>query len=333
MAESAQKQDANTEPQDGLVEAEPGATATPEEPETQPTPPDPNELPPGGPLTSHGALPITRASQTHVVILAGDLESGKTTLLACIYEKFRDGPFAGMLFAGSSTLPGFELRCHDARVESRRGTADTYRTRRSGTLEYLHLQLRDYECIQTKIDVLISDITGELFEEACDSAEVCREISDLSRADHVALLLDGKKLTDSRQRHNVLRRADQLLRRCRQEGLIDDGSRIDVLFTKWDVVPVSDSGHRELDFEAHVVETLSASIGSSVAALRFHHIAARPEPASTMEEAFGVEELVREWLQDGFRNWPSPGGEMSHDDAGREMSRYRNRRLRERSQL
>lgn len=318
--------------EDGLADAELNATTGPADPGDGPTAPDPYELPTGLPLTSHGALPITRASRTRVVVLAGDQESGKTTLLACIYEMFRDGPFAGMLFAGSSTLPGFEVRCHEARVESHRRTPDTYRTIRSGSLEYLHLQLRDCECNQPKIDFLFSDITGEFFEEACESSDQCRVLVDISRADHFALLLDGEKLVDSRLRHNVMRSADQFLRRCLQEGLIDGGTRIDVLFAKWDVVPLSESSQRKLDFEANVVSKLKDSVRDSVASLRFHHISARPNPTSGLNEAFGVEALLQRWLQDGCRNWPSPRGERLAYQSGREMSRYLDRRFSERSQ-
>lgn len=334
MKESPQEKNANPEQEDNrLAAAEVDATKRSAEPTDSPKEPDPYELPSGVALTSYGTLPITRASLTRVVVLAGDLESGKTTLLSCIYEMFRDGPFAGMLFAGSSTLPAFEQRCHDARVESRRGTPETYRTRRSRSLEYLHLQLRDAECQQAKVDFLLSDITGELFEEACDTKDVCNELREISRADHFALLLDGKKLVDPKQRQSVLRTASQLLRRFLQEKLIDSGSRIDVLVSKWDVVPSSESSKRVLDFEPRVRATLIDSVGRSVACLRFHQIAARPEPASGLDEGFGVEALLKQWFQDGNRNWVSREDDLIARQGGREMSRYRDRRLSQRSPL
>src|SRR4051812_32115915 len=39
-----------------------------------------------------------------VLVLAGGVESGKTSIYAAIYERLNRGPFAGRLFAGSLTI-------------------------------------------------------------------------------------------------------------------------------------------------------------------------------------------------------------------------------------
>src|SRR5438876_9938239 len=66
-------------------------------------------------------------SATFVTII-GERDSGKTTLILAIYDRFLEGPFAGCLFTGSRTLIGFEKRSHLARAESGRSQPDTPHT-------------------------------------------------------------------------------------------------------------------------------------------------------------------------------------------------------------
>jgi len=68
------------------------------------------DLAPGTSLTPEGAADFLRSRRMQVIVVAGDEDSGKTTLLTSIYESLQASPMAGYRFAGSSTLPGFELR-------------------------------------------------------------------------------------------------------------------------------------------------------------------------------------------------------------------------------
>src|SRR5687767_14635843 len=98
-------------------------------------------LPDGEALTAQRATAITAAAPTRVVILAGAEDSGKTTLLTSLYEKFLQGRFADHLFAGSATLPAYEQRCHRARIQSGAVDPDTERTK-GLDVRLLHLKLR-----------------------------------------------------------------------------------------------------------------------------------------------------------------------------------------------
>src|SRR5258708_2931827 len=80
-----------------------------------PIPPTVITYPEGDKLDGTDALAITWARPTRVVLVAGPANSGKTTLLSCLYERFHFGMFAGFRFAGSKTLVGFEKRCFHAR--------------------------------------------------------------------------------------------------------------------------------------------------------------------------------------------------------------------------
>src|SRR5581483_8028165 len=66
-------------------------------------------------LSAEGASDFLAMRPANVVLLAGDSNSGKTTLFAAIYERLLDGPFGEFLFAGSRTLHGFESRCFENR--------------------------------------------------------------------------------------------------------------------------------------------------------------------------------------------------------------------------
>ena len=82
---------------------EPQAASTESDIPDDEIPQQPDEIPqqPYVALTSGRALRIPEANAfaasepTTVVLLAGPHESGKTTLLASIFERFRSGPFVG----------------------------------------------------------------------------------------------------------------------------------------------------------------------------------------------------------------------------------------------
>src|SRR5688572_22970922 len=69
------------------------------------------ELPDGLAFTPVTAARITANRLTRVIVVAGDRDSGKTTLVSALFDKFQEGPFAGYLFAGCRTLRGLERRC------------------------------------------------------------------------------------------------------------------------------------------------------------------------------------------------------------------------------
>lgn len=100
------------------------------------------DLPPGLDFTPVSAFDVMRANLTRVIVLAGPNESGKTTVINSIYELFQRGKMPGYLFAGSSTLPGFERRCHHDRIMSNAARADTPRTPYGEGNRFLHFRIR-----------------------------------------------------------------------------------------------------------------------------------------------------------------------------------------------
>src|ERR1044072_7601167 len=74
---------------------------------------------------------VTRAHLTRVIVVAGDKDCGKTTLVTSIYELFQLAPVAGYLFGGCRTFTGLERRCFFSRLASEQSHADTIRTSRA----------------------------------------------------------------------------------------------------------------------------------------------------------------------------------------------------------
>ena len=61
----------------------------------------------GRALTQEQANELARSALTRLIVILGESDSGKTTLLAHINERLQRGPLGEMSFAGSRTLPAF----------------------------------------------------------------------------------------------------------------------------------------------------------------------------------------------------------------------------------
>lgn len=242
------------------------------------------------------AAQITRARLTRVIVIAGDKDSGKTTLVSSLYDRFQEGPFAGYLFAGCGTLPGLERRCFPSRIASDRETPDTTRTTRGDGQKLLHLKLRVQDLSQPAQDLLLSDISGEFFKDACNSTEGCRQLRILSRADHLALCLDGEKLASTTFRHEAFHTSVLLLQSALDAGMVGVRTFVDVLFTKRDVLgPLQ--GSAAIDYVQGIRDRITAQFERSLGRLRFFEIAARPSPGD-FPFAYGLDQILPSWIED-----------------------------------
>ena len=118
------------------------------------------KLPHGHALTVAETYPITASEDSKTIILIGPFNSGKTTIETTIYQLFPREPFAGLYFAGSQSLFGYEERAFYTRLESKKETATTPRTSRFTDEIFLHLKLYD-STRKIKTNYLFGDISGE----------------------------------------------------------------------------------------------------------------------------------------------------------------------------
>lgn len=238
---------------------------------------------------------VVRASPTSIVVVAGAAGSGKTTLVAGLYELFHKRPFGGYLFAGSRTLPGFERRCHLARLSSGRQTPDTERTRHSEEQQLLHLRVAEVSPLR-HYEILFSDIYGEAFRRAADSADECRKFTILKRADHVAVLIDGKKAISKSERQVAFSAADALLGQCLDTGMLGKKSSVQAIVTKWDLVATASNA--DANFIDGKLDWLLDRYRARLGRMTAHKVSVRPaNSAEQIKAGHGMAVLLPSWVK------------------------------------
>ena len=230
--------------------------------------------------------------------MAGPPDSGKTTLLTSLYECFQRGPFCDYLFVGSRTLPGFERRCHLARIASGRTKADTERTRPGQGYQLLHLRVRAKDLGKPPQDLLFSDLPGETFRLVKDSTEECKSLTLLRRADHFVLLLDANRLVRVEYRAETASDGESLLRSCLDAQMLGRFSLVNILFTKWDLVRARAEESATEEYIASLKARMKSRFASRVGRLRFFRVAVRPVGGSELPFAYGLSNIFPAWVED-----------------------------------
>ncbi len=260
--------------------------------------PDYIDLPSGSDLDASETLTITRVAPTHLIVLAGTADSGKTTLLASIYESLQEGPFADLYFAGSRSLVGFEQICHLNRLLSGQPTPDTERTKPSDQASYYHLSLLDLSQLSSspmRHELLLSAVSGELFGLARDSTDEASNLIFLHRADVLAILIDGAKLVELDGREGAIADASGILQSLLDAGMLSQRVRVEFVFSKYDII--QKAGSTTESFLERAKTRLMQPFLSRLNSLSTRFIAARPVD-STLPFAFGVAEALRAWIAD-----------------------------------
>jgi hypothetical protein len=279
------------------------------------------ELPAGDSLDSSSARFVTTHMLTRLIILAGAADSGKTTLLATIYELFQDGPFAGYVFAGSRTLPGFERRSHLARIASGRSHPDTERTK-SAEEGLLHLKVKRADGGRQSRDLLFTDLSGERFRLIKDSTDECMKFDLLKRADHLVVLIDGDKICQMDRRLGAITDTRMLLRSCLDAGMIGAHSFVDIAVTKYDLLVAPVEQVAALDFVRTESESLRKDFETRVARLRVVCVAAR-QGDSSLPTGYQLDNLFRSWVEDHpIRRYVERSSECTPSST-REIDRFR----------
>ena len=93
------------------------------------TVPDVVDLPSGNELDDLAAAELQGAQLVRLIVIAGPVKAGKTTLLTTLHDLFQTGPVGAFTFAWSRTLPAFERRCYFSRIASGRSFTETERTK------------------------------------------------------------------------------------------------------------------------------------------------------------------------------------------------------------
>lgn len=276
-------------------------------------------LPSGEALTSDEATVLGLGRGLSVIVLVGPVACGKTTLIASIYERLLDGPFGNMFFAGSETLLGFELLCHDGRAASLRAVPETVHTP-FGDHRFQHLTLAMEGDPQQRREILLADISGEEFEAACESHEEAQRLHVVKRADHVGVLMDGERLLVPAQRHAVRSETELLISSLLQAGVLSRASRVYLIVSKSDRLDdVSDPATES--FIDSTMSELQDRYGDAVGLLEAHRVAAR-DTRGTLPFASGAEQLVARWLEPNTSRWRPARPPIKRQREYREIDRF-----------
>lgn len=248
------------------------------------------DLPSGEAFDYAEASAALKVSPGKVVLVAGENDAGKTSLLCALYECFLRGEFAGQQFAGSQTLRAFDQRCFLQRVESGRDRPDMERTPLpAGELALLHLELEGKSSGE-RVAVLATDLAGEAFRLIRDNPEECDRYPILSHLDCITVLLDAERLRKPEQRHGHIGTTRTMLRSLLQSQTVPEGVPILLAISKWDVLP----GKVEEELAIADAGEILAVAGENPTELM--KIAAAPAQGTALPANYGLETLLRKWL-------------------------------------
>jgi hypothetical protein len=285
------------------------------------------DLPEGAELDLPGAERVARAGLARVILVAGAPDSGKTTLLAGLYECFQRGPFAGYVFQGSETLSALERRCHLGRIDSGRAAAETARTLAAPGQRWLHLRVRAAGRGAAPRELLVSEVAGETLRLARDSTEECRRLTVSRRADHFVVLVDGARLVHRQQRFAATHDPGMILRAFVDAEMLGRSAFVDVVFTKWDVVLASPAAAEVDEFVAAFAEKTRGHCEARVGRLRFFRVAVRPARGAPVTYGHGLDELFVSWVEASAAFVPAPVGPIPLPEGASEFDRFLWRRL------
>jgi len=251
-------------------------------------------LPLGDALTVDDVARLLRRHAATFVTVIGDSHSGKTTLICALYDRFLRGTFGSLSFAGSQTLIALERRSHHARVDSGRATPETARTSHLDGLRYFHFALAPNGSPDKRLDLLLSDRSGEVYRNARNDSSLVGSLPEIPQADRVVLLLDGRRVADPIERAGALQSVRQTLRAFLDNDALGPTSIVQVVTTKVDLIAES-LDQKELDDTlASFRDRLSSQFGQRLGSLSFYDIAAR-DPTSRFAAAHGLDTLLADW--------------------------------------
>lgn len=247
---------------------------------------------------------VVKQGPSRVIAIAGPHDAGKTSLIAGLYDLFQLGEVGNVAFAQSFSLHAFEQAAHDSRAASRRTTPTTARTE-LGEVRFYHLDLVDTESSAIP-SVLLGDRAGEEYLATRSNPLSAREYPELRRADVLTLLVDGQRLLNPGQRHNLRSEVRQTLQAFVEAGVVRSTQRLALVLTKLDLIrKAADGGERTFQGFDTLVENLRTDYGANFAAVESFQIAAQPSTDGA-KRGENLDRLLAYWMAEPLRFRPTP---------------------------
>ncbi|MDR3457129.1 MAG: hypothetical protein P4N60_06755 [Verrucomicrobiae bacterium] len=298
----------------------------PANPPVAPALPELIGLPGGAVLSEMQAQSMAMDRPVRLVVTAGAVDCGKTTLLSIVYELFQTGPVSPILFAGCDTFPAFEQRCHLSRADSENDEAQTSRTPYDGPHpEYIHLKIQDGVDSDVHTDFLFTDVSGEMFEYARNSTDECKRLTFLLRAAHLVVFLDCEKAMQPGKRWGMVQDAKSLLQSCLDSEMLSPACFVTVVWAKCDFFEAAKDKPAVEAFVTGVQEDFQTTFGNRIPNFKFHRCAARPTRFPNMKMGFGVRELLSDWIKKSPQGKPLQLEPPTDNGGTREIEQFAKR--------
>lgn len=244
-------------------------------------------------LPLSGATDVLQNDDSRVICILGPSDSGKTCLIASIYDMFQTGQKAGIGFCHSHSLLAFEKICHDSRAESKRDTPHSQRTPH-GEVHFYHLNLCTLDN-PADLSLLIADRAGEEYKSATDDISIVDEFLEVQRADTINVLVDGERLIDNMARHNLKNDIAMMLHALKDREGIKSKPQLAIVLTKFDAVKQSAYQSRALSDFDKIGEDLTVRLKAYVSSIKVFKVAASPK-AGDLPRGEGVSTLLKYWM-------------------------------------
>lgn len=247
---------------------------------------------------------VLKAREARVIAITGPFDAGKTSLIAGLYDLFNLGHIGSVAFGRSYSLHAFEEAAHDSRAASRRESPVMNRTPR-GEVRFYHLELFDTSTGAAP-SVLLGDRAGEEYLETRSNTDLARTFPELPRADVLTVLVDGERLLDAGQRHNVRSEVRQTIQAFVEADVVRGTQCLAVVLTKLDALrKFEDGGSKAMQDFATLVQRLRTAFGAKFAAIESFAIAAQPKTDGA-KQGEGLEQLLAYWMAETRRYHPEP---------------------------
>lgn len=176
------------------------------------------------------------------IIVAGERESGKTTLEVMMYRLFLEGKNERFQFAGSRTMKGFRERSEKILKKSGVEEPKVPRTPRADK-KFLHLAVCEKN--GKREHLVFADYAGELFAEP----SCLKELGEFfAGASNVVVTLDGEKMCSYNNRLVPISHMNILLTQMQNAGILSQNTHLYIVCTKFDKIKKSEKKDSTISF-------------------------------------------------------------------------------------
>lgn len=234
------------------------------------------------------ALAVSRARYAHLIGVLGASDAGKTCFLSSLYllacHRKLEPHYR---FAGSLTLPGFELRARHLRTWGSGALPDqlvdhtTLSDPRSPA--FMHLSLARGGTAE-RLDLLISDLPGEWTTDLVNRTTAAERFDFLRRADAVVIMAEASRLAKPASAHAEVMNLKILLERLAGVVGLDRDTPLILAATKADEVRL------EMPARMRDVEEHARNQGFNPTAITLASFSRKPQEVPS---GSGVLEVIR----------------------------------------